>query len=119
MRLKHAWQVDAAKFDDKHLVSAGGLLPVLALAEQVGLSNLLEAHVRFVDERIKSGAANPVGKLTCILGGLLAGADSIDDLDVIRSGGMNKAFNAVYACSTLGIFCGSSPTATSGNSTPS
>ena len=104
MRLKHAWQVDAAKFDDKHLVSAGGLLPVVALAEQVGLSNLLEAHVRFVDERIKSGAANPVGKLTCILGGLLAGADSIDDLDVIRSGGMNKAFNAVYACSTLGIF---------------
>jgi hypothetical protein len=34
---------------------------------------------------------------------MAAGADSIDDLDVIRSGGMKKLFGGVYACATLGI----------------
>jgi hypothetical protein len=35
---------------------------------------------------------------------MAAGADSIEDLDVIRSGGMKKLFGGVYACATLGIF---------------
>jgi hypothetical protein len=35
---------------------------------------------------------------------MAAGADSIDDLDVIRSGGMPRLFGGVYACSTLGQF---------------
>ncbi len=39
--------------------------------------NLLERHVRFGEERIKSGAANPVGKLTSVLGGYSPGADNI------------------------------------------
>ena len=30
-------------------------------------------------------------------------ADSVDDLDVIRAGGMKKLFGAVYAASTLGL----------------
>src|SRR5207247_9097469 len=61
-------------------------------------------HVRFVDERIKSGAANATPKLTSIIAGMAAGADSIDDLDVIRCGGMTKVFDRVYANTTLGIF---------------
>ena len=52
-----------------------------------GRSRLLGEHVRFVDERVKSGAANSTPKLTSIIAGMAAGADSIDDLDVIRSGG--------------------------------
>src|SRR5438132_209168 len=36
--------------------------------------------------------------------GLVAGADNIDGLDVIRSGGMKQLFGGVYACATLGIF---------------
>ena len=35
---------------------------------------------------------------------MAAGADSIDDLDVIRAGGMTKLFGGVYAAATLGIF---------------
>jgi hypothetical protein len=35
---------------------------------------------------------------------MAAGADSIDDLDVIRAGGMKKLFSAVYAPATRGIF---------------
>jgi hypothetical protein len=85
-------------------VSSAGLVPLLELAEQAGLSRLLDEHVRFIDERIKSGAANATPKLTSIIAGMAAGADSIDDLDVIRSGGMKKVFGGVYAAATLGIF---------------
>jgi hypothetical protein len=91
-------------FDEDNLVSHGGLVPLLELAEQAGLSRLLGEHVRFTSERVKSGAANATPKLTSIVAGMAAGADSIDDLDVIRSGGMNKLFGGVYACATLGIF---------------
>jgi Transposase DDE domain group 1 len=100
----HAWRGDSAVFDDPNLVSHAGLVPLMALAEQAGLSRLLDEHVRFTSERVKSGAANPTPKLTSIIAGMAAGADSIDDLDVIRSGGMNKLFGGVYACATLGIF---------------
>jgi Transposase DDE domain group 1 len=104
VRLSHAWRASTAVFDDKNLVSCAGLVPVLELAEQAGLSELLDEHVVFVDERVRSGAANPVPKLTSIIAGMLAGADSIDDLEVIRSGGMKRLFAAVYASATLGIF---------------
>jgi hypothetical protein len=90
-------------FDDENLVSHAGLVPVLKLAEQAGLSQLLDEHVRFVDERVKSGAANPTPKLTSIIAGMAAGADSIDDLDLIRAGGMKQLFGGVYAAATLGI----------------
>jgi Transposase DDE domain group 1 len=90
-------------FDDGNLVSHAGLVPLLALAEQAGLSSLLDGHVRFTSERVRSGAANPTPKLTSIIAGMAAGADSIDDLDVVRSGGMKKVFGGVYACATLGI----------------
>jgi hypothetical protein len=91
-------------FDEGNLVSHAGLLPVLELAEQAGLSRLLDEHVRFTSERIKSGAANSTPKLTSIIAGMATGADSIDDLDVIRAGGMKRLFGGVYANATLGIF---------------
>lgn len=90
-------------FDDGNLVSHAGLVPLLELAEQAGLSALLDGHVRFTSERVRSGAANSTAKLTSIIAGMAVGADSIDDLDAIRSGGMNKLFGGVYACATLGI----------------
>jgi hypothetical protein len=90
-------------FDDGNLVSHAGLVPLLELAEQAGLSQLLGEHVRFTGERVRSGAANPTPKLTSIIAGMTAGADSINGLDVIRSGGMKKLFGGVYACATLGI----------------
>src|SRR5690606_33383653 len=34
--------------------------------------------------------------------GMCAGADSIDDIDVVRSGGMKTLFDGVYAPSTVG-----------------
>src|SRR5262249_7858775 len=100
----HAWRGDGAVFDEDNLVSHAGLVPLLELAEQAGLSRLLDEHVRFTSERVKAGAADATPKLTSGVAGLAAGADSIDDLDMIRAGGMKKLFGGVYACATLGIF---------------
>jgi hypothetical protein len=74
-------------FDEENLVSCAGLVPVMELAEQTGLSALFDEHVRFTSERVGSGAANPTPKLTAIIAGMATGADSFDDLDVIRAGG--------------------------------
>jgi hypothetical protein len=91
-------------FDDPNLVSYAGLAPVLALAERAGLSELISDRVVFQTTRVKSAGVNPAGKLTSIIAGMAAGADSIDDLDVIRSGGMPALFGGVYAGATLGQF---------------
>src|SRR6188508_1269645 len=91
-------------FDEPNLVSAAGLVPIMELAEQTGLSWLIGKQVDLPSTRVKSGAVNPVGKLTTIIGGMICGADSIDDVDVLRAGGTRRVFDEVYAPSTLGIF---------------
>lgn len=48
--------------------------------------------------------ANPHLKVASIVAGMAAGADSIDDLDVIRHGGMGRLFGGLRAPSTLGSF---------------
>ena len=48
--------------------------------------------------------ANAHLKIPGIVAGMLAGADSIDDLDVLRHGGMGELFGGVRAPSTLGSF---------------
>ena len=111
-RLSHDWGRGTAVFDDENLVSSAGLVPVMALAEQTGLPDLLEQRVVFRSERIRSGAANPAAKLTAVIAGMAAGADSVDDLDVVRAGGMKNLFGAVYAPSTLGILLRQFTTAT-------
>ena len=89
-------------FDEDNLVSCAGLVPVMALAEQTGLRRLLADKVHIKAPRIKSGAANPAPKLATLIAGMCAGADCIDDIDVIRSGGMKTVFGGVYAPSTVG-----------------
>jgi hypothetical protein len=100
----YTFTADSAVFDERNLVSAAGLVPVLELAEQAGLSRLIGEHVDLPSTRVASGAVNAVGKLTSIIGAMACGADSIDDADVLRAGGTPRVFNEVYAPSTLGIF---------------
>lgn len=106
MKLPDAWSRATAVFDDVNLVSFGGLAPLLALAERAGLSELIRERVRIDSEatKVPSAGVNPAGKLTSIIAGMACGADCIDDLDVIRSGGMKQLFNGVYAATTLGQF---------------
>src|SRR5690606_15866809 len=44
------------------------------------------------------------GKVMALVAGMLAGADSIDDMNVLRHGGMGRLFDRTYAPSTLGSF---------------
>jgi hypothetical protein len=87
-------------FDDPHLVSRAGLVPVMALAQRAGLEDLVEEHVRIsrpcgVNAQVKAG---------CLVAGMIAGADSIDDLDVLRHGALPVLFGGIRAPSTLGSF---------------
>ena len=102
VQVSHNFMPDSAVFDDDNLVSCAGLVPVMTLAEQTGLAELLAEKVRIVESKIKSGAANPAPKLATLIAGMCAGADSIDDVDVVRSGGMKTLFGGVYAPSTIG-----------------
>jgi hypothetical protein len=74
----------------------------MGLAERTGLAELIGDRVRFQASRVASAGVNPAGKLTAIIAGMVAGADSIDDLDVLRCGGMARLFTDVYAPATLG-----------------
>jgi DDE family transposase len=104
MHSSYTFTADSAVFDEPNLVSAAGLVPVLELAEQTGLSELIDEHVQLPSTRVKSGAVNPAGKLTSIIAAMACGADSIDDAGMLRAGGTPRVFGAVYAPSTLGIF---------------
>ena len=87
-------------FDDPNLVSAGGLVPVLALAESAGLRDLADEHLTVPTDK----GANAGLKVASLVGGMVAGADSIDDMAVLRHGGMGRVFARAYAPSTLGSF---------------
>jgi len=102
VQVSHRFIASSAVFDDDHLVSCAGLVPVMTLATQTGLPQLLAEKVRITKPRVKSGSANPSPKLATVIAGMCVGADSIDDLDVVRSGGMKALFDGVYAPSTIG-----------------
>jgi DDE family transposase len=100
VRLRQDAPVVRAAFDDPNLVSCAGLVPVMRLAQQAGLHDAVTDRVRLPGDT----GSNPAGKVATIVAGMLAGADSIDDLDVARHGGMRSLFTGVYAPSTLGSF---------------
>jgi hypothetical protein len=90
----------SARFDDPNLVSFAGLAPVMSLAQRCGLHRLVADRLTLGGE----GAANPATKVACLVAGMVAGADSIDDMDLLRHGGMGRLFGGVRAPSTLGTF---------------
>jgi hypothetical protein len=85
-------------FDDPNLVSHAGLVPVMALTHRAGLPDLVAEHVRPGGEC----GVNPHLKVPALIAGMAAGADSIDDMDVLRHGAMDVLFGGVRAPSTLG-----------------
>jgi hypothetical protein len=90
----------SACFDDPNLVSRAGLVPVMSLAERAGLHALVRSHVQIT---AKTGVY-PDLKVACLVAGMAAGADSIDDMDLLRHGAMTDLFGGVRAPSTLGSF---------------
>ena len=97
MRVCHGFD---AVFDDPNLVSCAGLAPVLQLAERAGLHELLGRHLHLT----RPGGSNPQLKVPALVAGMVAGADSIDDMDLLRHGAMSRLFDGARAPSTLGTF---------------
>ncbi len=100
MRLSHTLPVGTASFDEPNLVSAAGLVPVMRLAADAGLDVLAGELLRVPSDQ----GANAGGKVNGLVAGMLAGADSIDDMALLRHGAMGKVFERPYAPSTLGSF---------------
>lgn len=95
MRVSHSFSAD---FDDPNLVSTAGLLPMMALAEEAGLHELIADHLTVPGP---AGANAPV-KVPALVAGMVAGADSITDMDLLRHGGMGRLLSAGRAPTTLG-----------------
>ncbi len=100
MRLSHARRAISVRFDDPNLVSCAGLVPVMALADRCGLPALLREHVKITAK----GGVNASAKILALVAGMVCGADSIEDMDLLRHGGMPRLFSGIRAPSTLGTF---------------
>jgi len=87
-------------FDDPNLVSCAGLAPVLQLAGRAGFQQLVGAHVKIEGQ----GGCNAQLKVPALVARMVAGADSIDDMDLLRHGAMGRLFTGVRAPSMLGTF---------------
>lgn len=100
MLFNHGPATVSYTFDDPHLVSAAGLVPVMRLGQDAGLVALADDRISLDTDK----GAYPGAKTASLVAGMVAGADSIDDMDLLRHGGMKSLFGRVYAPSTLGSF---------------
>jgi hypothetical protein len=71
-----------------------------ALATQCGLAALADEHLSVPTDK----GSNAGAKVSCLVAGMVAGADSIDDMALLRHGAMGTVFDRPYAPSTLGSF---------------
>ncbi|MET7497496.1 IS1380 family transposase [Streptomyces sp900116325] len=93
----------SAVLDDPNLIAHAGLVPVMRLAERCGLPRLVAEKVKLTGARNGAGAAADA-KVTSIVGGMAAGADSIDDLHILRHDAIPAVFAGTRAPSELGTF---------------
>jgi hypothetical protein len=84
-------------FTEANLVPNAGLLPAAALAQRIGLGDLIDQRVRLAVEGANSGA-----KALTVVGSMLAGGDSIDDTALLRAGAADGLFDDTRAPSTVG-----------------
>jgi hypothetical protein len=90
----------SAAFDEPNLVVSAGLVPALALAESVGIGDLAQERLTVPG----TAGANAGAKVMSLVAGMAAGADSIDDMGILRHGATGALFGGIRAPSTLGTF---------------
>ena len=91
------------EFNEERLISDAGLLVTATLAQRLGIEELVNESV-WLDSRVP-GACLPGRKVMSLVHGMLAGADSIDDMNVLRAGSTGLVLgHRVMAPSTLGTF---------------
>src|SRR3954468_12153501 len=121
MQLSHDPVAIDAVFDEGNLVSCAGLAPVMALGERAGLSELLAEH-------LSVSSPNAPTKVTSLLAGMVAGVDSIEDMNrpdfrggwvIPRAGARGRSWLDHYSSDRGGGCLGSSRSRTpSGSGSP-
>jgi hypothetical protein len=90
------------EFDDERLVANAGLMLTSTLSERLGLERLVDETV---DLGERPGSARPGRKVLSLVHAIAAGADSIDDCDILRAGRTEAVLgHKAMAPSTLGTF---------------
>src|SRR5271156_645597 len=90
------------EFDDERLIADAGLALITTLSRRLGIESLVDETARRGE---RPGAARPGRKVATLLHAIAAGADSIDDADMLRSGGTEAVLgHRAMAPSTLGTF---------------
>jgi len=100
MRASHELSWVGVSFDDPNLVSHAGLLQAASLWQRLGMPGVIRRGLRLPG----SVGANSDAKVATVIMGMLAGADSIDDLDVLRAGATGRLLGAAKAPSTIGTW---------------
>ena len=97
MRANHELSRVSVSFDETNLVPNAGLLPAAVLAQRIDLVGLIDSRLKLVRHGANSGA-----KALSVIGSMLAGGDSIDDVAVLRAGAAGSLFDGTRAPSTVG-----------------
>jgi hypothetical protein len=77
-------------FDEPNLVSAAGVVPVLALADSAGLAAVAQRHLSVLTDKGPHAGA----KVSALVAGMVAGADRIDYLRPLRYDGIGRVLPA-------------------------
>ena len=102
MRSSHTLASIETTFDEDNLVANAGLLAPGALAQKLGVAELVDEHLKLPDDA--TGRANGGTKAMTVIGAMLAGGDSIADVDVLRAGAGPELFDQGRAPSTVGTW---------------
>ena len=102
MRSSHALHRTEITFDDEHAVANAGLVMTATLADRLGIEAAVD---EMVDLGNRPASARPGRKVMTLVQSIVAGGDSIDDADVLRTGATGAVLpHQVMAPSTLGTF---------------
>ena len=102
-RVKACQNLDAVRvtFDDDRAVANAGLVLTATTAQHLGLLDAAQDMIRLDGP----GAANAGVKAMTVIEAMVAGADCIDDIDVLRAGSTAKVLgHRVAAPSTIATF---------------
>ncbi|HEY5854081.1 MAG TPA: hypothetical protein VIW24_08530 [Aldersonia sp.] len=90
-------------FDERNPGLGRRAVPFMELAEQTGLSELIDTHTQ-LPAAGSSRTRSTRRKLSTIIAAMMTGADTIGDVNLLLAGGTPRVFGEVYAPSTTGIY---------------
>jgi hypothetical protein len=99
VRASHDLSRVTTTFDESNLVPNAGLLPAAVLAQRIDLPGLIDDRLKLAEHAASSGT-----KALTVIGSMLAGGDSIDDVAVLRAGATGSLFDGTRAPSTIGTW---------------